>query len=88
MGIARAIVIRDHACEDAGWGSCECGGVDVVASSIASHEASNSSRCRGSIARASRGLMPKEGGVELGYVVQEAALACVAGPGVIGVGVI
>ena len=60
----------------------------MPASSSASQEASSSSRCWGSIASASRGLMPKKLGVELGGVGEEAALAGVAGAGVVGVGVV
>ena len=60
----------------------------MPASSNASHAPSSSSRCWGSIASASRGLMPKELGVELAGVIEKAALACVARPGMVGVGVI
>ena len=50
----------------------------MPARSKASQAVSSSSRCCGSIASASRGLMPKKSGVELGGVVQEAAVAGVA----------
>ena len=60
----------------------------MPARSNASQAVSRSSRCCGSMARASRGEMPKKAGVELGGVVQEAALAGVAGAGRVGVGVV
>ena len=58
----------------------------MPASSSASQDVSSSSRCCGSIASASRGLMPKKLGVELGRVVEEAAVAGVAGAGLSGSG--
>ena len=60
----------------------------MPARSSASQATSSSSRCCGSIASASRGLMPKKLGVEVGGVVQEAALARVARAGLVGVGVV
>ena len=65
--------------EHAGAAAAQASG-SMPASSSASHAHSSSSRCCGSIASASRGEIPKKLGVELGRVVDEAALAHVARP--------
>ena len=60
----------------------------MPAFSRASQVVSRRRRCWGSVARASRGLMPKKSGSKWCGVVEEAAVSGVAGAGVLGVGVV
>ncbi len=60
----------------------------MPARSKASQAVSSSSRCCGSMARASRGLMPKKAGSNCGGVVEESALAHMGPAGGVGVGVV
>ena len=60
--------------EDAGAGAAQRGRVDAGAARTASQAVSSSSRCCGSVARASRGLMPKKAASNSAGVVQEPAV--------------